>query len=241
MIPLAVFLGSLLSGLIQTVTGFGAGVVLMMLLPLFFSLTAAPTIALTVCFALNLALSFRFRREVQWRVMLPPSLLYLLFSLIGIRLVPLFDLHLFAMAFYGFLILLAAYLLLFARSASIRATALSCVVCSAVSGMCGGMFGCGGPLMALYFTAASDSKEAYIGNIQSCFWLGGVFSIAARIRGGLYEPTFLPVMLLGCLAILLGQRLAGSLRDRLDREQLNRLICLCVGISGAIGFASELL
>lgn len=241
MICLAVLLGSLFSGLVQTVTGFGAGTMLMMLLPLFFSLTAAPTIALAVCLALNVTLSFRFWRQIQWRVTLLPSLLYLVASLIGIWLVAVLDLHLFALAFYGFLILLAIYLLFIAGSASIRATPLSCLVCSAVGGACGGMFGCGGPLMALYFTAASGSKEAYIGNTQFCFLIGGFFSIAFRARAGLFELSFLPVIVVGCIGVLLGQRLAGPLREKLDRERLNRLICICVGASGLIGLFAELI
>ena len=92
MILLSVILSAAVAGLVQSVTGFGAAVVMMLVLPHFFSIPAASSIASAVCLGLNLVLLVKFRRYLDWRLWLLPTLPYLLTGTAAIHMVGQLDL-----------------------------------------------------------------------------------------------------------------------------------------------------
>ena len=66
MMWIAVFLIAAMGGVVQAVTGFGAGVVMMLVLPNFFDLLTAPALSSAIALALNTSLAFRFRKYIRW-------------------------------------------------------------------------------------------------------------------------------------------------------------------------------
>ena len=164
MILLSVILAAALAGLVQSVTGFGGAVVMMLVLPHFFSIPAASSIASAVCLGLNLVLLVKFRRYLDWRLWLLPTLPYLVTSTAAIRAVGQLDLRLLSAVFGGFLVVLAGYFFLFADRVSVQPTRRTAIWCGGISGVTSGLFGIGGPLLSLYFLPASGSKERYTAN-----------------------------------------------------------------------------
>lgn len=72
---LAVVAGaSLIAGIIQTVTGFGSVVFLMMVLPFYFDMIDAPTLAIVTNQLFCMALCWKYRKYIRWRLALPPTL-----------------------------------------------------------------------------------------------------------------------------------------------------------------------
>ena len=52
------------AGIIQSVTGFGAGIFLMLFIPYFFDMIAAPALSSAICLGLSVSLSWKFRRQM---------------------------------------------------------------------------------------------------------------------------------------------------------------------------------
>ena len=71
MIWAAVFLSAAVAGLIQSVTGFGAAVMMMLVVPYFLDMIRAPALVSTVALGLSVVLAWRFRRYVEWKLTLP--------------------------------------------------------------------------------------------------------------------------------------------------------------------------
>ena len=120
---LAVALSAAVGGFVQSVTGFGAAVVMMTVFPRYFGMTVAPSVSTGVCLGLSLALAVRFRRHLKLRLILLPTALYTVSSLLAIRWIGAMDLRRLTVAFGIFLILLGGWLLLPARGREFRGLA----------------------------------------------------------------------------------------------------------------------
>ena len=58
MVYLAVALSAALGGFVQSITGFGAAVVMMTILPYFFTMVVAPSVSTSICLGLTVTLPF---------------------------------------------------------------------------------------------------------------------------------------------------------------------------------------
>ena len=74
MVWLAVTLGSALAGALQTVTGFGSVVLMMIIFPFFFDMIDAPMLALSINMLYCTILCIKYRRDIDWRVTVPPTI-----------------------------------------------------------------------------------------------------------------------------------------------------------------------
>lgn len=74
------FSAAIIAGIIQTVTGFGAAVLLMLVMPHFFDMVAAPAVTSAITVGLSLTLAWKFRKHIKLNACLFPAVIYLLFS-----------------------------------------------------------------------------------------------------------------------------------------------------------------
>lgn len=240
MVWLAVGLSSVAAGFLQTVTGFGAATVLMLVLPYFFDMAAAPALSSSICMGLSISLALHFRHAIRLRLVLLPALIYTAASVFAIYLAAGADLRMLSTVFGVFLVLLSGYSLFFSAKAALRGGPASMAASSAVSGVCAGLFSIGGPTMALYYLSVTEGKEEYLANIQLLFALTYAAGFPARIGSGAYTAELLPMSVLGIAAILAGRQLGLGVSGKLDAERVKKLVFLCVGITGVLTLAQQL-
>ena len=242
MIYLAVALSAALGGFVQSITGFGAAVVMMTILPHFFTMAVAPSVSTSICLGLTATLAWRLRRKIDLRITLPPTLLYAVASVTAIQFIGKMDLRVMTLAFGVFLMLLGSYLLLTEKKdVRVRITPPVTVVCSLLGGICGGLFSIGGPIMAVYYLAVTKDREEYLANAQANFAVNNVTSITTRILNGYYTLDLLPLTLLGIAGVVCGQRFGLNLGSRLNADQLRRVVYAYVIFSGAVTVVQQLL
>ena len=63
MVYLAVALSAALGGFVQSITGFGAAVVMMTILPYFFTMAVAPSVSTSICLGLTVTLAWKLRNH----------------------------------------------------------------------------------------------------------------------------------------------------------------------------------
>lgn len=240
MLYLVVPLGAALGGFVQSITGFGAAVVMMTFLPYFFSMTVAPSISTSICLGLSVTLAWRLRKEIDLRITLLPTLLYTAASVTAIHFIGTMDLYFLTILFGVFLMLLGSYLLLTEKKAGIRITPAATVACGLLAGVCNGLFSIGGPVIALYYLSVTDSRERYLANVQANLAVNNVISFSTRIAAGYYTPDLLPLSLLGIGGVVCGQRFGLKLGSRLNALQLRRIVCAYVIFSGAVTVVRQL-
>ena len=241
MVGVAVILcTALAAGLVQTVTGFGAGVVLIMVLSRMFEMTVAPTINTSICLVLSLSLVWRFRRDIQPKLVLVPIIPYLIMSVCAISLLRFMDMKVLAIAFGLFLMALSVFFFFFEKRVHIRGNYPTAIFCGTISGVFAGLFGVGGPLMALYFLTITKTRAAYVATIQFFFVVTNIVSLVTRGIQGYYSLDLLPYTLIGIVGVNLGKLLGLRVAEKLDGQRLKQVIYLFVGLSGAINVIQQL-
>ena len=174
MIWCVVAAASLVAGIIQSVTGFGSVVFLMMVLPFYFDMIDAPALAIVINQLFCMALCWKYRRHIRWRLALPPTIAFGLTNLLTLLFVGGLDMQVLVIVLGVFLILLAVYFLIFARRVKMTPKPAAGITCGALCGVSAGLFAIGGPPMALYFVAAAEDHATYLACMQLLFAITGM-------------------------------------------------------------------
>lgn len=225
---------SALGGFVQTVTGFGGVVTMMLVLPYFFSVVDAATLALTVNMALCMVLCWQYREHLDLRTVLPPTIVYTIVHLLVLQGVDRVDTSRMKLVFGVFLIVLSLYYLLAAKKVRVKPKPVIGVACGAFSGTTSAFFAIGGPPMAIYFLAATKSYFSYVACMQFMFVVTTAVSLTGRAVAGLYQFSFLPYAVLGSVTMLAGMRLGQQVCHKLNADRMRLLAYLFVGLSGVI-------
>lgn len=227
------FVGSLVAGIIQTVTGFGSGIFLMMIMPAFFDLVQAPSLVGSITVILGVYISFIYRKRIIWGLVLPPIIFYMVGTIIAIMLIPLLNLELLSFCFGIFLVLLAVFMSYSENNRISTSKFLSTVLCTA-GGFFSGLFSSGGPLTAIYFLNATDSHDEYIANGQFLFMTTSIITFLLRITKGFYTMDLLPYTGIGIFGIVSGTYLGIKITGKLNGTKIKRIIYMCVGLCGIV-------
>lgn len=231
---IVIFLAAAMAGVIQTVTGFGAAVFMMLIMPYYFDMVTAPAITSAITVGLSAALAWKFRRHIQWGNCLFPSVVYLVFSITSIHFAQKLDLEVLSLSFGVFLVLLAVYFMIFSDKIVVQANRKTAALCAMISGITSGFFGIGGPLMAIYFISAIKEKESYIGTIQFLFAFTNIVNLFARIAKDIFTIELLPVTLLGFVGITLGKKAGLQILDKIEPGRIKKLVYAFVAVSGIL-------
>ncbi len=166
-----VFLAPIGAGFIQAVTGFGSGIFMMVFFPALFPILNASALSSSISLFATCSQAWRYRKLSDWKLTLIPSIIYIAVSSGSILLAPYLPTAVLKRFFGIVMILLSIYFLTISGKLKVKANLVSVTVCAVISGVMGGLFGIGGPPMVIYFLAALDDKEKYLGTIQTFFFI----------------------------------------------------------------------
>ena len=103
-----------------------------------------------------------------------------------------------------------------------------------IAGIGNGLFGIGGPPVALYLLSAQDSKESYLATIQCYFLLSNLSTIVIRTGHGALAWSDVPFVLAGWTGIATGTFIGLKVFQKISHHMLRRLVYGFVGISGVV-------
>ncbi|MBR3693365.1 MAG: sulfite exporter TauE/SafE family protein [Erysipelotrichales bacterium] len=231
-----VFISALLGGFTQTVTGFGSGIVIMLFLPYILPIMQASALNVMVTVVLNVILVVKYRKFVNYRMIWIPSLISFAISTVVIYIGTGLDTNLMKMIFALFLIVLAIYFIFFSDKIKLKADLPTVITCAMLAGAANGLFGIGGPPMALYFLTITNSKEEYIGTTQVYFLLTSLYTTLIRIMNNVIDEKIVMLILPGLIGILIGEFVGIRVVDRISHEKMKRLMYMFLAFSGVVTF-----
>jgi len=231
----SILIAALFAGLVQGTTGFGGGIITMLIFPSFVSIPVGAGITSALGIALCLSMVIRYRDEVSVATALLPALLYNVVSSVVISYSVKVDQVTIKKIFGVFLILLCLYYLFLNKNIQNRKLSLGMsIVCIVISATCDALFGIGGPLMVMYFMSMTSSTRAYLGTTQLFFWTNSMYNTTLRFIKGILLPEHLGMMAFGVIGVLVGGALAGKIVDRLNVATMRKLIYIMIGVGGVI-------
>jgi hypothetical protein len=224
---------AILAGIIQGVTGFGSGIVLMMVLPMMFTLPQSAGISSAICICLCVQMVYMYRKYVDFKKIILPALLYIVVCSISIRFSTVVDQAIMKKVFGVFLLVLAIYYLFIYKEGTRKKLGLGLsLFCIVASAMCDGLFGIGGPLMVLYFLSTTHTTHEYLGTIQTFFCINCIYNTIFRIANGILTVNHLLYIGIGIIGIIIGGFIGNKIVDKLDGMMLKKLTYIMIGISG---------
>lgn len=223
------------AAIIQGISGFAFGIVVLMIFPYIFGYTKALALAPMIALLLALYNSYFYRKNIDWNWILPWCAVFLaadLASVIVFR--HLGDNPLWVKSMGVMFIVMAAYLMWGQSAFHVRINMKTMSVFAVASGLIMGAFGVGGPPMAAFFMQATRSKESYIATMQMANIFVCLIDISMRALNGMVTIDLFGFALLGGVFMFMGLGIAHKLVARMDALAMRKFICAFMVFSGVV-------
>ncbi|WP_203649638.1 sulfite exporter TauE/SafE family protein [Secundilactobacillus yichangensis] len=227
-----VFFPALLAGLIQGLTGFGAVIIMMIFFPSILPMAQAAGIGGIIMLLSEISLVIHYRQAIKFKRVLPAFIVYAAVATWSVHLGLILNTHILRIMLGALLIALCIYFLSSKSAGSRHYPWYVALFFMMISGFFNGLFGIGGPLMALYFLSLSKSMPEYIGNVQIFFLIDGFYITSVRIASGILGTQIIPYVLVGMVAAIIGTIIAARLSARWDLATVKPWIYRFIGLAG---------
>lgn len=220
---------------VQRVSGFGLGVLSMLILPHFFVSHTAPAAIVCLCSCVTSSYNtIRYRRNIPYKTSLPMIISALCVIPFAIYFSAKVSKEVFNVILGITLVILSVFLLFFSKKIKLKPTLAKGVSVGIFGGALNGLFASGGPPAVLYLSQATTSKENYFAGIQFYFAVCNIFATIMRIINGILRLEHLLYAGIGLIGCLVGDIFGRRVFNKLDGEKIKLIIYVGMIISGII-------
>lgn len=238
---LFVLIPGMLAGLVQGLTGFGPAIVLMVFLPSILPMAKAAGVAGMIPVISVVMMAIHYRHYIKIKRIIWPFILYAVVASLSIHLGGLLNVHISRAMLDGLLIILSLYFLFSKTGGQKEFPWYVAVIFVLISGFFSGLFGIGGPLMALYFLSLSSTKEEYMATVQMFFVLDMTYTSTFRVINGIITVNEIPIVLIGVVGAALGTFIASRILTHMNLVLVSKCIYTFIGFSGIYYLTTSLL
>lgn len=231
------FLTAGLGGFVQGLAGFGAGILMMTVLPIFYSIPEGAALSGAISFVLCTMLTFNYRKHINYRVVFFAAAICFAVSLVSINMSVSADQDVLKRIFGVFLVILCIYYLFINprhKSKNKKMSRPAAFALIFVSAVCDGFFGIGGPLSVIYFLSETKDTKEYLGSIQFYFFVKLIWMTAFRLYKGIIVVEHAPALIAGGIGILIGGFLANRCIGMINPDRLKQITYIMIGVSGVL-------
>lgn len=222
-----------LASVVQGISGFAFGLLVLMVFPDLFGYTNA--LALTNLMAVFLLAynSYLYRKDCNWQWIPLGAAASAVGDIIGLAILravgdsPIWN-TLLGMIF----IFMAVYLLWGQSRVRLRGNKRNLIIFAGLGGLVTGLFSCGGPFVVTFMLAAARSKEEYISTLQVLQLVMVATDVLLRLASGMFTLEMAKFGLLGVAFMVAGLLIAQRLMRHIDALMLRRIVCVIIIIDG---------
>jgi uncharacterized membrane protein YfcA len=236
----ALFFIALIGAFLQTNIGFGFPVFAMIFLPALFPFSTAVALCQVIAMASTIYLTCTYFKHIDWKTLLPLLVVSLAFGILVTLVSIEMDQNSLQILLGVTLIAISIFTVRYSERITVRPTMASGAIMGLVAGTGNGLFGIGGPPVAIYLLSAQKSKESYLATIQCYFLLSNISTLIVRTGRGALEWSDMPLILAGWSGIAAGTFLGLQLFKRIPHQVLRKLVYGFVGVSGVVIIVQQL-
>jgi len=236
-----IVLGTLVGSYVQSVTGFGFGIVAMMFLPHLLAFTEANVLSSILgCFT-SVMVILSMYRQVNWKNIIFPLISCSITNYLAVSYVSGAKNEMLTLLLGIALFILSIYFFFFSSRIRIRATWYSGLIAGSVSGVMSGLFAIGGPPVVVYFLQSEKDTDTYVATISAYFVINGIISITMKALNGFVTGNVFIGMAFGIVGMLLGSVLGKRTRSAINPQLLKKAVYGVMAVSGLINVFTALL
>ena len=218
---------------VNTVTGFGFGIISVALFTLFMPVQTAVALTSMVTVVMGFLLTGLRIKHVQWRLLVIPVLLSLAAGFLCIHFGTDLPQETAKRILGAFLVVLSIYSVFFSDRIKVKATPINGAIMGVLSGTFTGFFGIGGPPMVLYYLVCMEEKTKYMATLQMHFLIVNICMLGIRFFYGqltvecweLFGISLIPLM----AAVFFGTKLFKWLSEKTLRMVIYAFMAVCGG------------
>lgn len=223
------------ASVIQGISGFAFGMVVLMVLPYIFGYTKALVLASLMAVVVVCYNAFLYRKSINWHWVPWWVGIFLVTDLLSVMVLKqVGDSPIWYKLMGVIFILMALYLLWGQKVLHVKANKTSLLILGGGSGLIMGAFGVGGPLMAAFFLEATKDKDEYLGTTQITCVITMALDIVLRVLNGMFTADLVGYTLLGAVFMVAGLLIARRLVRHMDALTMRHFICLVVLVDGVV-------
>ncbi|WP_089609933.1 sulfite exporter TauE/SafE family protein [Dehalobacterium formicoaceticum] len=235
-----VMIPTFLAAFLHSLTGFGFSIVIMMFLPLVFSIGQSAAFAHCLLFVIALSILYNYRKSVNLKLLLLPLIFYFPIFFVALtfalRVQADFLKPALGITFLG----IAVFYIFLSDRFTLHANVPTALICTALNAIVDAFFGIGGPFIAIYLLAITKTKEEYLSTLQAYFMISATYSVIMRIIKQQITPSMIPLIVAGVFALLIGFYLGNKVVNRIDGQTMKKIVYVFIGVVGVITFISSL-
>ena len=229
---IVIFISAIFASIIHSTMGFGSPLVLLNVLPLFFTLTKSVAVMQVSLIVLNIYFCVRYINKISWKVLvpalIPATVLGLVFTLWAVSL----DSGVLYICLGAVFIFLSLYELFISGNVKIRPSRSMGFLMGSCSGITNAFFGIAGPPIVMYLVPSTEDNLQYFATSQAFFFLSSVPCLIGRLVSGVYETTDIPVIACLIAGLLLGSVFGIKVLKKIDSKVFRKLVYGFIGING---------
>ncbi|MGI6095176.1 MAG: sulfite exporter TauE/SafE family protein [Lachnospiraceae bacterium] len=227
-------LPAIAGGFVQSVTGFGCGIIIMMFYPILLGVIPSATINQCASIFLCLSIIIPYWKYANRKAIVLPLVFYFPIYLLLLQVATSINVD-FLKPFLGlFLILISIYFIFANNKITITATPVTTFICAGLCASIDAFFGLGGPPIVIYFLNTTKDKKEYFGTLQTFFLTTAIYGTLMRTWKGVLTLELIPNIIIAVLSILIGAAVGKRLASRLNGEVLKKVIYAFIGFAGII-------
>ena len=230
-----------LAGAVQSITGFGFGIVAMIFLPSLLLYAEANMLSAILSTVLSLCLAATLLSKIHWKNLIFPILGSVPANAIAIMFVKGARAEVLLLLLGIALFLLSVYFFLFSDKLRIRPTWYAGLLAGVLSGALSGLFSIGGPPVVVYYMQSEREADRYLATISMYFVLSGAISIGMKAVSGFMTGNVWLGLAFGAAGLLLGLLLGRAVRKRISPGVLKKTVYGVMAASGLLNAITSLI
>ena len=231
----------LLASFVQSVTGFGLGILAMIFLPSLMLFKEANVLCSMMSIVTSGLVVLAMYRNINWKNLLFPLAGNLFANYFGVSFVKQTDSRILMLLFGIVLVLLSICFFFFSGKSKIKPTWYAGLSCGILSGILTALFSSGGPPVVIYFMQSEESTDRYLATISAYFVLSNVIAVCMKAASGFVTKNVLIAFLFGLFGMYAGSLLGKKTRDKANASVIRKAVYGFMAVSGVINIVTSVL
>ncbi|MBQ4424943.1 MAG: sulfite exporter TauE/SafE family protein [Lachnospiraceae bacterium] len=220
---------------VQTVSGFGFGILVMAMLPHVLHSTVECSVMVGLTSIVNsFAIGWRYRRKIRIATTFLPLIGFLPVSYLCISLAKAAGESILRVILGLCLVGLGLYFIFLNGKIRLKNTVPNAIAAGGIAGLLSGLFSTGGPPLVIWFLSVTADMEEYIGSMQGIFFIMNSYNSVIRGIKGMITPRVLLLAALAMAMTLPGIWLGRKAMGRISERQQKIVIYSLMIVSGIL-------
>lgn len=222
-----------LSSMVQRVSGFGFGIVMLGFMPFMFAYQDTLIIVSILSIIVCLVAFVGIYKDARYSLLLYPMIFYITSNIICVKFLK-DNLQADWRSVLGIVLILVGLFFAFVmKNISLKANKKYGALFGLLSGCLGGLFGVGGPPMILYVLSLQDvTPKEYIATVQLFGLTSCTIDFIIKASYGLVVSEVYIWVLYGIIPLILGIYLGGKIYGRMSAESIKRIVYMIIIADG---------